>query len=517
MHFSGSNYINLKRIDNLLIGVVLLARYRHMETKKKSKLLNPYILVILSFALVILVGSLLLTMPWANNFNAWLFNYKVNAETGQRITYLDCLFTAVSATCVTGLFSYPFPVAEVLSFPGQIVLVTMIEIGGLGFITILTFIITLFNSKLEFRDRYFISQMVGSTNFADVVKFVRKLIIISVIIVATGTVLGLPVFLTMYKDNILQGIWTSFFHSVSAFNNAGFDLFSNSLVGGVIGLNGETISSPLYVYLCIYTMLLIVVGGISFVVIIEVFTGHKKPTQWRPFTKIVLFTTAILLTVGTVGFFLFEGLTGDNRITFLDAIFQSVTCRTAGFSTFDQSNLSAGGKALSCLLMFIGGSPISTAGGIKTTTAFMVILAMVSYFSGSRPIAFKRLYSNNMVAKAMSLIFIVIFIVLLGYIGLNTFGLDPTTSHLYYEGLEAAGKSPQLSMDFGFELFSAMGTVGLGIGVEPYLSIGSKIVLCLIMFLGRIGPITFLSIFQYSMTKENQLHYDYVEEDFLIG
>ena len=190
MHFSGSNYINLKRIDNLLIGVVLLARYRHMETKKKSKLLNPYILVILSFALVILVGSLLLTMPWANNFNAWLFNYKVNAETGQRITYLDCLFTAVSATCVTGLFSYPFPVAEVLSFPGQIVLVTMIEIGGLGFITILTFVITLFNSKLEFRDRYFISQMVGSTNFADVVKFVRKLIIISVIIVATGTVLG---------------------------------------------------------------------------------------------------------------------------------------------------------------------------------------------------------------------------------------------------------------------------------------------------------------------------------------
>lgn len=488
-----------------------------MENKKKSKLLNPYILVILSFAIVILVGSFLLTMPWANNYHSWLFNYTVDASTHQKITYLDCLFTAVSATCVTGLFTYPFPVAEVLSFPGQIVLLVMIQIGGLGFITILTFIITLFKSKLEFRDRFFISQMVGSTNFADVVKFVRKLIIISVISEFVGSLLGLPVFLQMYSKDILKGIWVSVFHSVSAFNNAGFDLFTNSLVGGITGLNGETIAYGWYIYLCVYTMILIIVGGISFLVILEVLTGHKKPSQWRPFTKIVLSTTGVLLVGGALLFVAFECFKGDNSMTILDAIFESVTCRTAGFATYDQSQLSAGGKTVACLLMFIGGSPISTAGGIKTTTIFMVVLAMVSYFTGSKPVAFKRLYSSNMAAKAMSLIFIVLIIVLLGYVGLNSFGLDPNVSNLYMESVEAKGQTVQLSMAYGFELFSAMGTVGLGIGIEPYLSVGSKIVLCLIMFLGRIGPITFLQIFQNSMTKENRLHYNYVEEDFLIG
>ena len=488
-----------------------------MESKKKFKLLNPYVMVILSFALVIVLGSLLLCMPWSNNFKAWLWNYTVDTTTGQKITYLDCLFTAVSATCVTGLFTYPLPVAEVLSIPGQIILAAMIQIGGLGFITILTFVITLFRSKLEFRNRYFISQMVGSTNFADVVKFVRKLIIISVIVELTGTLLGLPVFLPMYKGDILKGLWVSLFHSISAFNNAGFDLFTNSLIDGVVGPNGETISSAAYVYLCIYTMILIIVGGISFLVIIEVVTGRKKPSQWRPFTKIVLLTTSALLVGGFLLFFLFECFKGENSMTVLDALFESVTCRTAGFSTYNQSNLSAAGKTLACLLMFIGGSPISTAGGIKTTTVYMVVLAMISYFTGKRTTSFKRLYSNSMVVRAMSLIFIVIIVVLIGYVGLNTFGLDPKTSHLYFENLALMDKTPQLSMDYGFEVFSAMGTVGLGIGIEPYLSVGSKIVLCLIMFLGRIGPITFLQIFQTNMSKENQLHYDYVEEDFLIG
>ena len=487
------------------------------KNKTKSKLLNPYFLVIISFAMVIIIGSLLLAMPWANHFNAWLWNYTVDSTTGQKITYLDCLFTAVSATCVTGLFSYPLPVAHVLSFPGQIVLLLMIQVGGLGFITILTFIITLFRSKLEFRNRYFISQMVGSTNFADVVKFVRKLILISVCAEAVGTLLGLPVFLTMYKDNIPKGIWVSIFHSVSAFNNAGFDLFENSLVGGVVGTAGETVGSGLYVYLCIYTMILIVFGGISFLAIIEIFSSKKKPTQWRPFTKIVLITSGLLLTVGFLLFVLFECFKGEGSMTILDAAFESVTCRTAGFATYNQYDLTSASRVVACLLMFIGGSPISTAGGIKTTTIFMVVLAMVSYFTGRRTTSFKRSYSSNMVVRAMSLIFIVLLILIVGYVGLNTFGLDPTTSHLYFETLEAQGRQTVLTMDYGFELFSAMGTVGLGIGIEPYLSVGSKIVLCLVMFLGRIGPITVLQIFQNNMSKESQVHYDYVEDDFLIG
>ena len=484
-----------------------------MEKAKKNKALNPYILVILSFLGVILIGSLLLTMPWANHWGKWLFYFEVpetGEYNGQTITYLDCLFTAVSATCVTGLHTYANPVAATLTVGGQIVLAAMIQIGGLGFITILTFLITLFRSKLEFKNRYFIAQMVNSTNFADVVKFVRKLILISLICELAGTLLGLPVFFSLYPNNPLLAVWNSLFHSISAFNNAGFDLFRNSMEGGVTTINGTTLSSGLYVYLCIYTMILIIVGGISFLVIIEVFS-RRKPSQWRPFTKIVLFTTAILLVGGFIFFFLTECFAKENKMSVLDAIFQSVTCRTAGFYTYNQDNLSTASKVVSCVLMFIGGSPISTAGGIKTTTIYMIVLAMVSYFSGRRPVSFKRSYSANMVVRAMSLVFSVLILVIGGYILVSLFGLDPKYSY------DSIGLNSTYSMAIAYDIFSAMGTVGLPTGIEAYLSVGSKLTLCLIMFLGRIGPITVLQIFQANMDKENKLHYDYVEEDFLIG
>lgn len=485
-----------------------------MEKAKKKKSLNPSILVIISFIGVILIGSLLLTMPWANHWHKWLFYFEVPAEEGyttQTITYLDCLFTAVSATCVTGLNTYANPVGATLTVPGQMVLAAMIQIGGLGFITILTFVITLFRSKLEFKNRFFIAQMVNSTNFADVVKFVRKLILISLLCEVAGTLLGLPVFLTLFKDDPLLGVWNSAFYAISAFNNAGFDLFRNSLEGGVTTIAGVELSGVLYVYLCVYTMVLIIVGGISFLVIIEVFSSKKKPSQWRPFTKIVLASTGTLLLGGFLFFTFAECFKGDNSMTILDAMFQSVTCRTAGFYTYNQDNLTIASKTMSCLLMFIGGSPISTAGGIKTTTIYMIVLAMVSYFSGKRPTSFKRSYSANMVVKAMSLLFVVLLIVITGYVAVSLFGLDPKYS---YEDL---GLNSSFSMAAAYDVFSAMGTVGLPTGMEACLSIGSKIVLCLVMFLGRIGPITILQIFQTSMDKENKLHYEYVEEDFLIG
>ena len=485
-----------------------------MEKANKKKSLNPYVLVIISFIGVILIGSFLLTMPWANRWGQWLFYYQVpTTETtnGQTLTYLDCLFTAVSATCVTGLNTYANPVAATLTVPGQIVLAAMIQIGGLGFITILTFVITLFRSKLEFKNRYFIAQMVNSTNFADVVKFVRKLILISILCELAGTLLGLPVFFQLFPGQPLLAVWNSIFHSISAFNNAGFDLLANSLQGGATTINGVSVTGGLYVYLCVYTMVLIIVGGISFLVILEVFSFKKKPSQYRPFTKIVLFTTATLLLAGFLMFVLTECFKGTNSMTVLDALFQSVTCRTAGFYTYNQDNLSIAGKVMSCLLMFIGGSPISTAGGIKTTTIYMIVLAVVSYFSGRRPTSFKRSYSANMVVRAMSLLFAVLIIVVLGYVLVSVFGLAAPYNY------EELGLNSSFSMAAAYVVFSAMGTVGLPTGMEAYLSVGSKIVLCFVMFLGRIGPITVLQIFQANMDKENKLHYEYVEEDFLIG
>ena len=482
-----------------------------MEKLKKKKSANPYFLVILSFIVVILIGSFLLVMPWANNYSQWLWNY-TSADKSISINYLDCLVTAVSATCVTGIFTYQQNVASVLSFGGQVVLISLIQIGGLGFITILTFVITLFNSKLEFKNRLFLAQMVNSTNFADVVKFVRKLIVCTFIIELTGAILYLPVFINLYPTQIGTAIWNSVFHSISAFNNAGFDIFNgNSLIGGLVGFNGSTLTGGWYIYFCIVTMILIVFGGISFVVLIEVFTGKKKPSQWGTFTKIVLITTSTLIVTGALLFFLTDGLKAENSMTILDVIFQSVTTRTAGFATYLQDNISPAGKVISCLLMFIGGSPISTAGGIKTTTIFMIVTAILSYFSNGKVKAFNRNFSSSNIVKAMALMTLALFVLILGYISISCFGLK--------EGIEydSLGLSTPSSLSYAYLCFSCFGTVGLGIGVESSLSIGSKIVVCLLMFLGRIGPITFFQIVKENMQKESTGAYKCIEENILLG
>ena len=465
-------------------------------TKKKFWQLNPYVLVILSFLFVIALGSFLLVLPISQTNHQWG-------------NYMDSLFSAVSATCVTGLCTYAEGIGNQLTFFGQLVLLLMIQVGGLGFVTVLTFFITLFASKLQFRNRYLLSQMVGSTNFADVVKFVRKLILISFIAESVGTLLGFPVFFTVYKDNPGQAVWVSVFTSVSAFNNAGFDLFgATSLVRGMGNPIIDGMPQGLYIYMCIYIMALIIMGGISFLVIIDVF-GFKKVNQWRAFTKIVLSTTAVLLAFGFVAFLLSDVIFKKDGMDVFQAMFQSVTLRTAGFATYNQDDLSLIGKIVSCGLMFIGGSPLSTAGGIKTTTAFMVLLAMYSYFRGKHVIAFKRTYSSNMIVKAMSLVFlgvgmIITALIFIAYFEMNT---DVTAIPL---------KTDKEAAIF-FEIFSAFGTVGVTTGLTPHITIGSKIVLCFLMFFGRLGPMTFLQIFQANMDKKQTIHYEYVEEDFLIG
>ena len=477
-----------------------MGKFIEKITKRKFWQLNPYVLVILSFIFVIFLGSFLLVLPFSQ-------------KSGQWGDYMDALFTAFSATCVTGLCTYADGIGNHLTFFGQLIVLLMIQLGGLGFVTVLTFFITLFASKLEFRNRYLLSQMVGSTNFADVVKFVRRLILISFVAEIAGTLIGLPVFFTIYEDNPGQALWVSLFTSVSAFNNAGFDLFGGSsliMQNGIIGTGSAAVSMPqwAHVYLCIYIMLLIIIGGISFLVIIDV-CALKKHKQWRAFTKIVLCTTGFLLVFGWASFLLTDCIFTKGAMNPFEALFQSVTLRTAGFATYNQDNISLIGKVISCLLMFIGGSPLSTAGGIKTTTAFMVLLAMYSYFRGKQVIAFKRTYSSNMIVKAMSLIFLGIAVIVVGLIFIAYFEMKLDTV--------ALGLKTDKEVVIFYEIFSAFGTVGVSTGVTPYISIGTKIVLCLLMFFGRLGPITFFQIFQANMDRKQALHYEYVEEDFLIG
>lgn len=462
-----------------------------MKRKTFLSKISPYLLVLLSFLFIILLGSFLLVLP-------------ISQTSGNWGSYIDCLVASTSATCVTGLCSFVGGIGNTLTFFGQFVMLLLIQIGGLGFITVLTFFITWFTGKLQFKNRYFLSQAVGSTNVADVVKFVRKILLIVGIVELLGFLLGLPVFFTMYPGDPGKAIWNSVFISISSFNNAGFDLFGgDSLVR--IASNPDIYNLPnwAYYYLCSYIMVLIVVGGLSFLTIMDIFT-FKRAKQWRAFTKIALSMTGILIIGGFAVFMLTEGIKPDNPMDPFQALFQSVTLRTAGFANYDQSQLSMGGQITSCLLMFIGGNPLSTAGGVKTTTIFIIVLSIVSYFRGRRVVAFKRTYSYQMIIKAMALIFVAIFAIMISFVIVFS--------------MENGAKNPLATSDnIFYELFSAFGTVGVTRGLTTTLTIGSKIVICLLMFLGRLGPMTMFQIFQKNMNIKDDKHYEYVEEDILIG
>jgi len=464
-----------------------------MKKQKEAKTASPYLLVLLSFAAVILLGTALLSLPFAH-------------RNGQWGNFLDSIFIATSSTCVTGLCTYANGIGEELTSFGQAVVLVMIQIGGLGFITIFAFIISIFTKKLKFRDRLFLSQAVNSNTISQVGQFVRRVIFIVLTIELLGFCLGLPVFLSPEFQSISgmsipKALWINFFTSVSAFNNAGFDLFgSTSLIRNIGNVYIDALPTWMYYYMLSYIAALIVIGGISFMVIIEVIILHRRPRQWSAFTKIVLLTTFILLAAGTITFMLTEVI--DGRINPFEAFFQSVTTRTAGFASFDQDKLSKGGKMMSCLLMFIGGSPIGTAGGIKTTTIFMIALSFIKFIQGKNIIAFNRQYSRLSIIKAMSLVFLAILIVLVSY----------SLVSVFEKGNEQASVE-----NLYFEVFSAFGTVGLSANLTTTLSIGSKIVLCFLMFFGRLGPITIFQVFQQNMDKEESKHFKIIETDVIIG
>ena len=464
-----------------------------MRKTKETKSVSPYLLVLLSFVGVILFGSVLLTLPLAH-------------KDGQWGNYLDSIFISTSATCVTGLCTYEAGIGGELTLFGQIVTLVMIQIGGLGFITIFAFIISIFTGKLKFKDRLFLSQAVNSNTVALVGKYVSRVIIIVLISESLGFLLGLPVFmnpdyLAATGLSLPEALWMSLFHSISAFNNAGFDLFGNtSLIRGVGNIYIDSMPEWAYYYFLSYIMLLIILGGISFVVIIEIFFSRKKPKQWSAFTKIVLLTTTVLLVFGGLSFFLSDGLSGN--IDVFQSFFQSVTTRTAGFACFDQDSLSTAGKTISAVLMFIGGSPIGTAGGIKTTTIFIIALSFIRFIQGRQIVAFQRQYSRISIIKAMSLVFLAIMIVFVTFTILTS--------------LEVG--NPQASTEnIFFEVFSAFGTVGLSANVTTTLSVGSRIVICILMFFGRLGPITMFQVFQQNMDKEESKHFKYIESDVIIG
>lgn len=457
----------------------------------KKRKISPYLLVILSFLLGLLIGGFLLVTPWAQADGNWG-------------NYADTVFLATSAVCVTGFDCYAEGMALHLTLFGQIVVLILIQIGGLGFVTILAFIITIFNKDITFEDRYYLSQATGSTSIAHVVGFLRKITLVTLTFETLGFLLCLPAFINIY-GNVSQAYFGSLFHAISSFNNAGLDLFGqgSSLIRDRNALL-INMSDWAYYYLLFVTMLLIILGGLSYIALIEIFSFKKRPHQWTAHTKICVIMAGILILVGTLLFFLSEGIIkSSNRMSFIDALFLSVSSRTAGFATYDPADLSVGGRVVGWILMFIGGGPLGTASGIKTTTVFIIFVSIFSFFKGRKVRAFNRVYSQSLIVKAMAVMLSSIFIVIIGFIAVSSFEFQ---NPYYTEGRSI------------YETISAFTNTGLSCGMPPYLSVGGKITYTILMFAGRLGPMTMFSLFSNNMfIDESKSHVNYVEEDILIG
>ncbi len=439
--------------------------------KKKHLVLSTTQITIMSFLLAILIGSVLLALPisWAD---------------GNSVSYIDALFTATTSVCVTGLVT--LPTVTTWSVFGQIVILLLIQIGGLGIITIMSMIMIMMHKKMGIGDRMLIQDAFNLSSISGIVRFVRKVVIGTFIVELVGALCYMTVFVPKFG---IKGIWISLFNSVSAFCNAGIDIFSeNSLC--------EFATNPI---INTVTCLLIIMGGIGFVVWWDVLRAIKnvKRQGIRAFrglalhSKIALSMTAFLIVIGAVLFLAFEysnPLTMKN-FSFFDklqlSLFQSVTTRTAGFATIPQQNLTNASAILSLFLMFVGGSPVGTAGGIKTVTLAVLIVTMRSAIKNRNEISiFNRTLSKQAVMKAvavMGISFATVFI--------STMLLSLTTD--------------KSALDVLYETVSATATVGLSRNLTPFLDVWGKIVLIATMYIGRIGPISLVIAFALKKKNEN--------------
>lgn len=426
-------------------------------------------IIMLSFLGAILLGSALLVLPFSS-------------KSGESVDYIDALFTAVSATCVTGLVT--LPTVATWSVFGQIVILILIQIGGLGVITITAGFMVAIHRKMGLKDSQLLSDALNVSTLSGLAEFVKKMLLGTFIIEGVGALMYMIVFI---PDFGAKGIWISIFNSVSAFCNAGIDIVAeNSLCNYA--------TNPL---VNVVTCLLIILGGLGYVVwwdIIRVLKDVKR-TKFRCVfkltlhSKIVLVSTFALILIGGVSILAFEY---NNPLTlknynFFDkmqiAFFQSITTRTAGFATLPQENLTNASSIICIILMFIGGSPVGTAGGIKTVTIVVLFATTIATVRGKNEVTlFQRNLSKQVTRKAVAVAFSSFIIV-----ALSTILLSLSTD------------APAL--DVVFETVSATATVGLSRNLTSSLNVWGKLILSATMYFGRIGPISLATSF--NLKKEN--------------
>ena len=426
---------------------------------KKTKYKESYTkLIFLGFATLILTGALLLSLP-------------VASRSGNGMHFIDALFTATSATCVTGLV-----IADTYqnwTLFGQLVIIALIQIGGLGFITIGVYVAVIFKRKIGLKSREAIHESVNTIETAGVVRLTKKIIQGTFLFELIGGLLLSIRFIP--RVGILKGLYFGMFHAISAFCNAGFDLMGNwEQYASFTGYEGDILVNSVI-------MILIIVGGIGFIVWDDIIRNKWHFKKYLLHTKVVLTTTLILVFGGAALFLIFENnnlfATMNVRERILGALFSSVTARTAGFNTVDTGALTDASKMLTIVLMFVGGSPGSTAGGIKTTTIAVIIMVTWSMIHKSygANIYGRRLHEDAI--RRASTVFTI-----------NLLAANFAT-------IAIMAIQPLNLTDVMFEVFSAIGTVGMSTGITRSLTFASKIIIILLMFTGRLGSLSFALVF----------------------
>lgn len=449
------------------------------KRKKSPFHFAPTQSIALVFALIILVGSILLTLP-------------VASRNGISCGFRPALFTATSATCVTGLVL--FDTWTQWSTFGQIVILCMIEIGGLGFMAVASLVVFALKRKVGLRQRMLMAQAWSVEDMEGVVQLQKWVLLGSLTVQLLGALVLFFRFLPSF--GLHKATTWSIFHAISAFCNAGFDITGSVAPGESMMLFNQ---DPI---VCITLMALIVVGGLGFFVWQEVAT-IRNFKKFSVYTKLVLLTTAVLIVGGALIICMLEWnnpetlgqMQAPNKI--LNGFFQSVTVRTAGFAAVDQAALTDGGKAVSMFLMLIGGSSGSTAGGVKTVTFLVMLLFVISRARGKNTVtAFRRNVPQEKILDAATIIGIVVGLAFLGAIFI-------------------AVTSPVGFTDALFETVSALATVGLTTGVTPNLSIPAQWLIMAFMYFGRIGVLTLSLGFLMGDKAENRFRY--ADTNLLIG
>lgn len=410
---------------------------------------NPAIILSIGFFVLISIGGLILSTPYVT-------------RNGKATGIIDAFFVAASASCVTGLT--PVNTAYHWNSLGHVVIIILIQIGGLGIMSLATLIPLLLRKKIGLKSRQILKEQFNIDSLSGMINLFKYVLLFTILTEVLGAIFLAIRFVPQYGFG--KGVWFSIFHSISAFCNAGFDILGDS----IYPLRSDALVNTTI-------MLLVIIGGLGFMVTSEIFY-RKNFQKLSTHTKLVILITIVLILVGALGFFLLESIGGgvlkgeSTKASIIESFFQSVVARTAGFYSVNLSKIKESTALLLICLMFIGGSPGSTAGGIKTTTFGVLIIATISVIKKEKePIIFKRSISDQSIKKALSIFLISLFIVIL-----VSFVISVTDGFKF--------------IDILYETVSALATVGASRGITESLSNIGKILIGLCMYLGRIGPMT---------------------------